>query len=79
MAVAVAVARRPDLWTTAWRQVVVLIPPGWWRRWPPVPAPDVAYLRFRRQTAYGTDGSPIPPSDAIGYLEWCRRMRASGA
>ena len=78
MAVVEAVAKRPDLWTTAWRQLVALAPRGWWRHWPPVPVPDAAYLRFRLQTVYGTDGAPIPPSDAVGYLEWCRRMRAYG-
>ncbi|HEY2300617.1 MAG TPA: hypothetical protein VGH66_01920 [Acidimicrobiales bacterium] len=74
--IAAALAMRPDLWLTAVRQVAVLAPPGWWQRRPPLPTPDPAYLRFRLQTAYGAGAGPVPPSDLVGYLEWCRRQRA---
>jgi hypothetical protein len=73
-----ALARRPDLWPTALRELFVLARPGWWRRWPPVPSPDPAYLRFRLHTAYGdgpTTLSEAAPDDLVTYLEWCRRMR----
>jgi len=69
---ALAVARRPSLWVTAFRQVVVLARPGWWRRWPPVPAPDRDYLRFRLQTAYGDPDRLPAPADVVSYLHWCR-------
>jgi hypothetical protein len=69
---AAAVARRPQLWAVAVRQTLRLAAPGWWRRWPPAPLPDPAYLRFRFQTAFGT-GEPAP-ADVIAYLEWCRRF-----
>jgi hypothetical protein len=77
-AVIAAVGRRPDLWRTALRQVVILAPPRWWRRWPPLPTPDQAYLHFRLQTAYGNGGEAVPPSDVVGYLEWCRMVRVYG-
>jgi hypothetical protein len=72
---AVAVARRPGLWPTAARQVLVLARPGWWRRWPPVPAPDPAWVRFRLQTAYGDADRSPEPDDLVLYLKWCRGWR----
>ena len=71
---ALAVAVRPRLWGVAAAQVVRLAPAGWWRRWPPIPVPDPAYLRFRLQTAYGDSGGPPTPEDVVAYLDWCRRM-----
>lgn len=75
LGVAAAVMRRPRLLPTAavvaWR----LVPEGWWRRWPFLPVPDRAYLRFRLETAYGGDGSRPPLArDVVTYLEWCRRF-----
>ena len=53
-----------------------MAPSGWWRRWPPLPRPDPAYLRFRMQTAYG-DPSAMPSArELVEYLEWCRRMNS---
>jgi len=66
-----ALLRRPRLWSSALR----LVPPRWWRRWPPVPWPPRPYVRFRLQTMYGDDGGRLDPADLIAYLEWCRRMR----
>ena len=72
--------RRPDLWLTTIREGLRLAAPGWWRRWPPNPAPDKAYLQWRLQTAYGGDGTEEPPAgDLVAYLEWCRRMNRLGA
>ena len=76
MAATLAVARRPSLWATAVVQVFVLAAPGWWRRWPPLPLPDHAYLRFRLQTAYGDPDREPEPEDVVTYLYWCHRMRA---
>lgn len=65
-----AVLRRPDLWPAAYR----LVPPGWWRRWPPVPVPPQGYRRFRAETMYG-QGGRVGADDLVVYLEWCRAMR----
>ena len=74
-AVARALLRRPDLWGAALAQGARLAPPGWWRRWPPLPLPDPAYLRFRLQTAYGDPEQPPAPEDVVAWLEWCRDLR----
>ena len=65
-----AVARRPQLWFTAVRQMLRAVPTGWWTRPPYAPLPDRAYLRFRLETAYGA--APPKAADFIRYLEWCR-------
>ena len=70
-----AVLRHPSLWFTAVRQVLVLAPRGWWHRWPPLPLPDPAYLRFRLVTAYGTTDHAPEPDDVVTYLSWCRDWR----
>ena len=67
-----AVLRRPSLWVTGVRQLLVLAPPGWWRQAPWLPLPDAAYLRFRMQTMYGDDGHEPEPDDLVTYLQWCR-------
>lgn len=73
-----AVLRHPSLWFTGLRQLLVLAPRGWWHRWPPLPLPDPAYLRFRLVTAYGrTDHAP-EPDDVVSYLDWCRDWRRAG-
>ena len=72
---ALAVATRPRLWAVAVSQVLRLAPPGWWRRWPPVPVPDADYLRFRLQTAYGDPHLRPDAADVVSYLEWCRAVR----
>ena len=66
----------PTLWATALVQLFVLARPGWWRRWPPLPAPDADYLRFRLQTAYGDPEREPEPHDVVAYLKWCKRMRS---
>ena len=75
MEAARAVAARPRLWPVAAVQVLRLARPGWWRRWPPLPVPDPAYLRFRLQTAYGDPERAPDPADVVVYLEWCREWR----
>jgi hypothetical protein len=72
LAVGLAVIRRPDLWSTAARQVLVLAPTGWWRQRPWLPLPEPGYLRFRLQTAYGDPDRPPEPVDIVTYLHWCR-------
>jgi len=72
-----AVLRRFDLWPTAVRQWLRLVPSGWWRRSPFLPLPSRAYLEFRLLTAYGSDvqhdGEIDLAGDLVAYLEWCRR------
>lgn len=64
--------RRPRLWPDAVR----LVPPAWWKRWPPLPLPPPDYLRFRLEAMYGSDASgSFEGADLIAYLEWCRRLR----
>jgi hypothetical protein len=70
---AAALARHPTLWPVAVAQVGRLARPGWWRRRPFLPVPDPDYLRFRLQTAYGTDRDP-EPEDVVTYLHWCRQL-----
>jgi hypothetical protein len=70
-----AVLVRPRLWLVAVRQLFVLAPTGWWHRWPPLPLPDPAYLRFRLLTAYGTTDHAPEPDDIVAYLSWCRDWR----
>jgi hypothetical protein len=72
-----AVLVRPSLWGVAVVQLFILARPGWWRRWPPLPRPDPAYLRFRLQTQYGDPDHEPDPADLVGYLRWCRTLRRS--
>lgn len=70
----VAVVVRPWLWPVAVVQAWRLARPGWWRRWPPVPLPDPAYLRFRMQAMYGDADREPEPADLLAYLRWCRSV-----
>ena len=70
-----AVVVRPHLWTTAVAQAARLARPGWWRRWPPLPVPDRAYLGFRARTAYGDPDHPPEAADVVAWLGWCRSQR----
>jgi len=72
MSSAAVVIRHPGLWVTALWQMKRLTPNGWWHRWPFLPVPDAAYMRFRMVTAYGGDGGAPQPEDLITYLHWCK-------
>jgi hypothetical protein len=71
-----AVARRPSLWPTAWAELRALTVPEWWAKWPPLPLPAPGYLRFRLEAMYGPAGAKVSAAELVGYLEWCRWMRA---
>ena len=76
--VGAALATRPELWLTAYRQLRRLAAPGWWRRPPFLPLPSPGYLRFRMATQYGDAGHRPEPADVINYLAWCRRWDRLG-
>ena len=73
-AAVIALSSHPELWLTALRQLFLLAPRGWWRRFPPLPLPDERYWRFRMETAYGNPEADPLPEDLIAYLQWCRRQ-----
>ena len=73
-----AVVRRPSLWATAIVQAWRLAPRRWWRRWPFLPLPDRAYLRFRLETQYGGAGDHrAAPEDVVTWLQWSRAFAKS--
>jgi hypothetical protein len=67
----VAVLRRPALWWTAMRQIFRMSRDRWWARPPFLPVPDRNYVRFRLETAYGTEERGVA-GDVVRYLDWCR-------
>ena len=71
-----ALARRPRLWPTAWAEMRGLVRPRWWAKWPLLPLPSPGYLRFRLEAMYGPAGAKVSAAELVGYLEWCRWMRA---
>jgi len=76
-AVAPVLLRRPGLLPTLVRQALLLAPRGWWRSWPPIPAPAPDYLHFRSLTAYGGEGTAPPePDDVVAWLDWVRQWSA---
>lgn len=75
LAVARAVAARPDLWRAALRQARALVPPRWWRRSPHLPVPDRDWTAFRLTTAYGDRAVPLVPDDVLTWLAWSDTVR----
>jgi hypothetical protein len=71
-----AVLRRPNLW---WIALVVLArfaPRQWWRHWPPNPAPDPDYLKFRLATINGEEETGgVNPHELVAYLKWVKIHR----
>ncbi|MEX0856107.1 MAG: hypothetical protein WD056_00930 [Gemmatimonadota bacterium] len=61
----------PALLALAWASR----PEGWYRRFPFLPIPDAAYLRWRMETAYGDPAATPPARDAARYLHWTSQMR----
>lgn len=45
----------------------------WYRRFPFLPLPDAAYVRWRMHTAYGRDDAVPPADDVIRYAKWATR------
>ncbi|MHB8438923.1 MAG: hypothetical protein ACYDD4_07155 [Acidimicrobiales bacterium] len=73
--VAMVVLRHPSLWLVGAVQGLRQARPRWWRDWPPLPAPDESWWRFRMETAYGGHGDTTArPEDVESFLRWCRDM-----
>ena len=72
--VAFAVVRHPSLWVVGIVSMRRLAAPGWWRRWPPVPAPPPEYLQFRAVTNTGTEDLPTP-AETLRFLKWAGANR----
>jgi hypothetical protein len=45
----------------------------WYRRFPFVPVPDAAYVRWRMYTAYGDEDIVPPANDVVRYARWAVR------
>ncbi len=45
----------------------------WYRRFPFLPMPDRAYLRWRMYTAYGDEQIVPPADDVVRYARWAVR------
>ena len=45
----------------------------WYRRFPFMPVPDAAYLRWRMYTAYGDEHIVPPAGDVVRYARWAVR------
>lgn len=48
----------------------------WYRRFPFVPVPSAAYLRWRMDTAYGDPDARPPADEMVRFLVWGSDMRA---
>jgi len=46
---------------------------GWYKRFPFLPLPDGAYLRWRMYTAYGDEHVVPPADDVVRYARWAVR------
>jgi hypothetical protein len=59
-----------DLLRTAW----AFRARYWYRRFPFLPIPPRAYLRWRMHTAYGDEDAVPPPEDVIRFARWRREV-----
>ena len=46
---------------------------GWLTRFPFLPLPAKAYVRWRMHTAYGRDDAVPPADDVVRYARWATR------
>ncbi|CAN5513093.1 hypothetical protein BH24ACT4_BH24ACT4_26190 [soil metagenome] len=68
---AVALARRPSLWPSAAVAAGRHLPTEWWRGPASVRA-AAPWLRFRLETAYGTERTSPTAADLVTWLRWLR-------
>jgi hypothetical protein len=47
----------------------------WYTRWPFLPLPSRAYLRWRMYTVYGSEDAVPPVGDIVRYARWVTRQR----
>jgi hypothetical protein len=47
----------------------------WYSRWPFLPLPSRAYVRWRMYTVYGSEDAVPPVSDIVRYARWVTRQR----
>jgi hypothetical protein len=47
---------------------------GWYRRPPFLPLPPASYLRWRLDTAYGSEAEPPPLEDVERFARWRREV-----
>jgi hypothetical protein len=59
-----------DLLRTAW----AFRARYWYRRFPFMPLPPRAYLRWRMHTAYGDEDAVPPSEDVIRFARWRREV-----
>jgi len=48
---------------------------GWYRRFPFLPLPSARYLRWRGETAFGSETSAPTAAEFRDYLLWAKRFR----
>ena len=46
---------------------------GWLTRFPFLPVPAKAYVKWRMHTAYGSDDAVPPADDVVRYARWATR------
>jgi len=68
--VATAVAGRPVLWPTLVRAAAAFRPRRWWNR--DAVRRATPWVRFRMETAYGTDRAVPTAADVVTWLRWLR-------
>lgn len=59
-----------DLLRVAWR----FRHRKWYKRFPFLPVPSMAYLRWRMYTAYGDEDYLPPKTDVIAFARWLRHQ-----
>lgn len=71
------IARHPSLWGAAFHQARVLPSNGWWKAWPPLPAPTETYWHFRMETAFA-DKEYVPNGEELlSVLTFVQQFRKS--
>jgi hypothetical protein len=69
------VFRRPRTLPRLLRAAWVFRSRGWYSRFPFLPLPSRAYLRWRMETAYGDPDHEPTADEVLRYLRWAADMR----
>ncbi len=72
---AFALAKRPDLWRTAFRLARTHAPDQWWKTKPYLPIPDSSWMNFRFETAFADTSGRPEPEQFVEYLEWAKSWK----